>query len=258
MSGSYPIEHFIDVCLDISDHAGRKIMEVYAREDFGTQRKTDHSPVTDADLAANRIIVDALKDLTPEIAIVSEEESFKPEGHSAFWLVDPLDGTREFIKRNGEFTVNIALVVDQTPILGVIVAPALGVAYTGGIGLAARKRDDSGQWFEISVKEPMSDRDIKIAGSKNHMTDASRHWIKANCPDSEVIGIGSSVKFCLIAEGAAHFYPRFGQTMEWDTAAGHAILNAAGGSVIRMDGHPFIYGKDGFGNADFLAQYHPS
>ncbi len=258
MSETYPIEHFLRVCLDISDRAGQKIMEIYAREDFGKRHKEDRSPVTDADLAANDVIVGALKELTPEIPIVSEEEVLKPEGDNVFWLVDPLDGTREFIKRNGEFTVNIALVVNKVPILGVIVAPALGVAYTGGQGVPARKRDTSGQWFNIHVKTPASDREIRIAGSKSHMTDASYQWIKAHCPTAEVIGIGSSVKFCLIAEGLAHFYPRFGPTMEWDTAAGHAILNAAGGSVIRMDGQPFLYGKQGFGNYDFLAQYHPS
>lgn len=236
----FPLARWMQDCLEIADRASEEILRVYAQDEFQKSRKADRSPVTEADLAANRVIVDALRELTPDIVIVSEEEAEKCEGHEVFWLVDPLDGTTEFIKRNGEFTVNIALVVNQVPVLGVITAPALGTAYVGGRNLTARKRDQNGQWLDIRVATDLSGG-VKIAGSKSHGTDASNKWIAEHYPDAKVVGIGSSLKFCLIAEAAAHFYPRFGRTMEWDTAAGQAILTAAGGSVVTLDGGRFVW-----------------
>lgn len=250
----FPLGVWAESCLEIADRAGIEIMNVYAQDEFEKCLKSDKSPVTEADIKANRIIVDALRELTPDIVIVSEEEAEKCEGHDVFWLVDPLDGTREFIKRNGEFTVNIALIVDKVPVLGIITAPALGTAFVGGVGISPRKRDAHNKWNSIRVA--CEDGLIKIAGSKSHASDLSKKWIDAHYPQAEVIGVGSSLKFCLIAEGQAHFYPRFGPTMEWDTAAGHAILNAAGGSVVLTDGAPFSYGKSGFLNPHFIARCH--
>ncbi len=254
MSNDFPVKLWIDACLKIADQAGLEILRVYRQEDFGQKPKDDKSPVTDADFAANRVIVAALQLLTPDIAIVSEEEKDKPQGHRVFWLVDPLDGTREFIKRNDEFTVNIALVCDGKPILGVITAPALSLAYVGGVGVVAQRRDANGDWIQIEVSY-IKGQTIKIAGSKNYHSDASKHWIAQNHPNAEVLGVGSSLKFCMIAEGTAQFYPRFGRTMEWDTAAGQAILAAAGGRVTTLDNNILLYGKPNFENPDFLARY---
>ena len=252
----YPLKEWAVACLDIADRAGQEIMKVYAQDSFGKSLKDDRTPVTEADLAANRIIVDALSELTPDIVIVSEEEAEKLEGHAVFWLVDPLDGTREFIKRNGEFTVNIALVVDGVSVLGIVTAPAKSVAYVGGLGVVARKRDENRSWSDIRVAENVSDGVI-IAGSKSHGSDASNKWIQERFPDARVVGIGSSLKFCLIAEAAAHFYPRFGRTMEWDTAAGHAVLTAAGGRVVLASNEDIDlpYSKAGFENPNFIASY---
>ncbi|MDY0028501.1 MAG: 3'(2'),5'-bisphosphate nucleotidase CysQ [Pseudobdellovibrionaceae bacterium] len=248
-----PLNDWAQKCLEIADCAGREIMSVYAKNEFEKCLKADKSPVTEADIKANRIIVDALAELTPNIVIISEEEAEKQEGHDIFWLVDPLDGTREFIKRNGEFTVNIALVVDRIPVLGIITAPALDLAFVGGMGMPPRKRDAQGVWSTIHVDH--APKIVKIAGSKSHGSDLSKNWIEVHYPQAEVVGVGSSLKFCMIAEGQAHFYPRFGPTMEWDTAAGHAILNAAGGAVVLTDGAPFFYGKSGFLNPHFIARH---
>lgn len=248
-------EEMVMACLEIADRAGDEILR--GREQDGHDKHTlkhDGSPVTAADHAANDIIVPALCALRPDIPVISEEEREKPEGFSTFWLTDPLDATREYIKGGDEFTVNIALVRNGVPVFGVITAPAKGqLAYIGGVNIEPRKRDESGNWHIIRALSVIEGQ-VKIAGSKNHHTDASRHWIKANHPDAEVIGLGSSLKFCAIAEGRAHFYPRFGRTMEWDTAAGQAILSAAGGSVVTVaDGKPLEYGKPSYKNPDFIA-----
>ncbi|HNQ92605.1 MAG TPA: 3'(2'),5'-bisphosphate nucleotidase CysQ [Alphaproteobacteria bacterium] len=249
----FPLEDWLERCIEIADRAGDAIMEVYARPEIEKVVKDDKSPLTEADLAANRIIVDALKTLTPDIVIVSEEEAEKCEGHKTFWLVDPLDGTREFLKRNGEFTVNIALVHNGLPVLGVVSAPALGGVYAGGQGLPARKREN-GEWSKIET-DKNSPSTVRIVASRSHGSNEVDLWIEKNFTAVELLSVGSSLKFCMVAEGKAHYYPRFGRTMEWDTAAGQAVLMAAGGSVITLDNQPFIYGKKGFENPHLIAKH---
>ena len=235
--------------------AGAAILEVYGQE-FTVERKADASPVTLADRLAEAIIVEALRRATPEIAIVAEE--LAAAGHlpatapERFWLGDPLDGTKEFIARNGEFTVNIALIDRGRPVLGVVHAPAQDVTYWAEGGRAFRQRGGR------SAAEPLLARPVPAAGavvvhSRSHIDEAElAAWIAGlERPERRISG--SSIKFCLIAAGEADLYPRFGTTMEWDTAAGQAVLEAAGGRVTRRDGAPLIYGKPGFVNPDFIA-----
>lgn len=257
-SHRFPLAEWAERCLEIADDAGAAIMEVYARDDFGKVLKDDRSPVTDADFAANAVIVPALQSLTPDLLVISEEGSERAEGLETFWLVDPLDGTREFIKRNGEFTVNIALVHQGVPILGIITAPALGLAYVGGTDVLPRKRSGNGAWDLISIDKDAGAGPMRIVGSKAFGTDQAGRWISERFPDARFEGVGSSLKFCFVAEGRAHFYPRFGRTMEWDTAAGQAILQAAGGGVHSLGGGVLRYGKKGYENSDFLASYLPT
>ena len=205
--------------------------------------------MTDADEEAERLILAALAKAFPGVPVVAEEEAAagriaKTAGH--FFLVDPLDGTREFISRNGEFTVNIAEVVDGVPVAGVVFAPALSRLFTG----------DSGGAFEGAKldKGRGPRRDGLVAmGSRSHADAATAEFLKAY-PVKEFISAGSSLKFCLVAAAEADIYPRGGRTMEWDTAAGHAVLRAAGGSVMRWDGTPLLYGKPGFENPAFVAR----
>jgi 3'(2'), 5'-bisphosphate nucleotidase len=243
----------IDACTKITDAADAEISRIYAKHTIACTTKEDCSPLTEADLASHHIIVDALHDLTPDIPVVSEEGADAIDVNGLFWLVDPLDGTKEFISRNGEFTVNIALIKNNLPILGVVSAPVLNLTYAGIAGHFARKRGGA-EWGDISVcTNALSPR--KIVGSKSHGSQETNEWVSAHYPDAEFCGIGSSLKFCLIAEGAAHAYPRFGRTMEWDTAAGHAILSAAGGSIVKRDGTPLTYGKPIFENPHFIARH---
>lgn len=256
-SSHFPLADWADQCLAIAEAAGRAIMDVYGRDDFGKVLKDDRSPVTDADFAANAIIVPALQSLTPDLRVISEESADRTEGLSSFWLVDPLDGTREFIKRNGEFTVNIALVDQGGPVLGVITAPAKQLAYAGGVGVPSRERVGSGAWRLIQVDPEGGAQPKRVIGSKAYETDRAARWLATQFPGAEFEGLGSSLKFCRVASGAAHYYPRYGRTMEWDTAAGHAILRAAGGDVYTLDGEILRYGKKGYENSDFLASYRP-
>jgi 3'(2'), 5'-bisphosphate nucleotidase len=235
--------------------AGKAIMEVYAGG-FVATRKEDHSPVTAADLAAEKIIIDALADLAPGIPVVAEEQAaaFGLPGDPAarFFLVDPLDGTKEFIARNGEFTVNIALIENGVPVLGVVFLPALDEMYAG-LG------DTACRWRRGGAAEPIAARLPPPGGavmtiSRSH---AARELVQVENLGEHVAAAmvaGSSLKFCRIAEGVADLYPRFGPTMEWDTAAGHAILLAAGGSVATLDGRALGYGKPGFRNPHFIAR----
>jgi 3'(2'), 5'-bisphosphate nucleotidase len=241
--------------VDLARKAGDVIMRIY-ESDFTHQRKSDHSPVTEADVAAERVIVEGLARLTPDIPVVAEEEAAAnglPIGTSAmFWLVDPLDGTKEFIARNGEFTVNIALIVDGAPVMGVVHLPVLGVTYAGAEGRAERREGDA-------PAEPIRVRTTPGNGaimtiSRSH---AAKELAKAEHMGEPIAGTvvaGSSLKFCRVAEGAADLYPRFGPTMEWDTAAGQAVLENAGGSVTTMDGARLRYGKPGLKNPHFIAR----
>ena len=240
---------------EIAVRAGAAIMEIYSR-DFAVETKADNSPVTEADQAAEAIIVAALRELTPNIPVVAEEEvaaGHQPDvGPGPFWLVDPLDGTREFISRNGDFTVNIGLIRDGAPALGTIFVPAKEEIYTAaGPGRVSRRRG-SGPVEAISARVPASDGLVAMV-SRSHASAETDDFL-AEFDIKERIDAGSSLKFCRLAEGAADLYPRLGRTMEWDTAAGHAILVCAGGSVSRLDGTPLRYGKSGFENPHFLAR----
>lgn len=237
----------------LADVAGAAILEVYARSDPGTREKADRTPVTEADLEAERLIVAGLRELTPDIPIVAEESVAAgdvPETDDGpFWLVDPLDGTREFLSGNGEFTVNIALVEAGVPVLGVVHLPVQATSYLGGAG-AATVANGPGR-RDLGVVEA-NEAGFRVLVSRSHLDEETERWL-ADVPVTERISAGSSLKFCRIAEGAADLYPRFGRTMEWDTAAGQAVLLAAGGAVTTASGAPLRYGKPGFANPSFLA-----
>ncbi len=239
--------------------AGDVIMEVYGREDFGVRAKSDDSPVTEADEAADAVISSGLRAAFPDVALVTEEQA---DSHtltaSTFLIVDPLDGTREFIHRRGDFTVNIAYVVDGTPIRGVVYAPAKErMFYTRADGVSVEEqgpfaRDTPGQRTPIRVSEP-DNAALLVVASKSHRDQATDDYI-GKYQVADMKAAGSSMKFCLVATGEADFYPRLGRTMEWDTAAGHAVLNGAGGKVVRFDDHtPLTYGKPIYENPFFIA-----
>lgn len=239
--------------MDLTDAAGRRILQVYASNDFATQVKSDQSPVTAADLLAHETIRDGLARLTPDITLVSEEDSQGPERplRGTFWLVDPLDGTKEFIARNGEFTVNIALIDAGFPVFGIVAAPALGLLYGGGSGLGAFLRKD-GRQEAIQVSTVKAGQALRVAGSRSHRnpeTDA----LLSQLPRHEFISVGSSLKFCQVAEGRIDLYPRLGPTSEWDTAAGQAVLEGAGGVVLELSGQRLGYGKENVLNPHFIA-----
>jgi 3'(2'), 5'-bisphosphate nucleotidase len=240
--------------MPITERAGAAIMQVYNGA-FDVQRKDDNSPLTLADLESQRVIVAGLKQLTPEIPILSEESAAAPwaerQTWRELWIVDPLDGTREFVKRNGEFTINIALIVEHEPVLGVVSAPAQGTAFWGIAGQGAFTRGDKGQARRIHTVPPR--RPLRVVGSRSHASPQTAAYLTHVGPHV-VTGIGSSLKFCLIAAGQAELYPRFGPTSEWDTAAGQAVLEAAGGHVTRMDGHRLRYNcRESVINGDFIA-----
>lgn len=237
----------------IARRAGEVILAIY-RSDFTTRTKADASPVTEADERAEAVIVAALRALTPGIPVVAEEAvagGACPVVGAEFWLVDPLDGTKEFISRNGEFTVNIALVRDGAPVLGVVLAPALGRLFSGAVGAGAELEDADGR-RRIAVREVPSDG-LTVVGSRSHGDAAALDAFLGGRKVAALRAAGSSLKFCLVAAGEADLYPRLGRTMEWDIAAGHAVLAAAGGSVRMLDGAPMRYGKAGFENPHFVA-----
>lgn len=240
---------------DLAEAAGRAILDVYAADEQGVQVKADSSPVTEADLRAEAVILAGLAELAPDIPVVAEESVAAgriPEltPGDAFFLVDPLDGTKEFLSRNGEFTVNIALVEAGEPVLGVVHTPVLGLTYAGGKGVA-EVRSEGGGVKPLGVVPPGPDGN-RVLVSRSHLDPETEQWL-AGVRVAERVQAGSSLKFCRIAEGAADLYPRFGRTMEWDTAAGHAVLQAAGGVVLTPEGRPFRYGKPDFANTPFIA-----
>jgi 3'(2'), 5'-bisphosphate nucleotidase len=248
--------------IDIAIEAGHEIMEVYA-DVVAARLKPDLSPVTDADLRAEKVIINGLRTHWPEVPIVAEESMAAhnaPKLTQTFFLVDPLDGTREFLAHNGEFTVNISRISGSTPVWGVIYAPALGKIWWGhdeaGAGFAQYAQGDATaalRWTRCKVRTPPASGPIAIA-SRSHRDSQTEDYL-AKIQPSAVTSIGSSLKFCLVAEGKADVYPRFGRTMEWDTAAGHAILTAAGGKVTGLNGQPLVYGKTAvsFENPAFIA-----
>jgi 3'(2'), 5'-bisphosphate nucleotidase len=244
--------------LGIADRAGAVLLEHYASSELAVATKADRSPVTAADEAAEQVILAALRELTPDVAVVAEEAVARGETpevrEGRFWLVDPLDGTREFISRNGEFTVNIGLVEGGQPVLGVVTAPAKGLAWWGAVGLGAWRREEGAGrgTAEIRVRHRPQSGVVAVA-SRSHRDAATDRYL-AERGIEETVSAGSSLKFCLVAEGRADVYPRFGTTMEWDTAAGHAVLRAAGGSVHAVSGEPLAYGKPAFRNPGFIAE----
>jgi len=239
---------------DIALEAGAAIMAIY-RSDFEARAKADASPVTEADEEAERLIVRALEELTPEIPIVAEESvaagRVPDVSGGRFWLVDPLDGTKEFISRNGEFTVNIALIEDRTPTLGVVYCPARELMfYASGPGQAFRE-EAGGAARPIAARAPGDGLVVMV--SRSHR-DARTDQFLADFEVRSAAEAGSSLKFCVVAAGEADLYPRLGRTMEWDTAAGHAVLAAAGGSVRTLEGDELGYAKPGFENPFFVAR----
>lgn len=245
-------KNLIESICCIAQEAGAAILEIY-QTDIEVQRKEDNSPVTAADLAANAIIVKALAKLAPEIPIVTEEEKEHslPEGTTMFWLVDPLDGTKSFIRREGEFTVNIGLIENGTPSMGIIYVPVKEELYVGVVGEGAWRQIGDGPREAIATREvPEVGMDAVV--SLSHLDPKTQGYLEDYTINSRVQA-ASSLKFCRVAEGVADIYPRFGPTMEWDTAAGHAIVLAAGGRVEQPDGSPFTYGADDFYNGPFVA-----
>jgi len=245
-------------CTGLARAAAREIMRIYAG-DLGVRDKADKSPVTDADHAAEAIIVAGLRTLTPDTPVVAEEEMAAgriPEiGHGPFWLVDPLDGTKEFIKRNGEFTVNIALIENGRPTLGIVLAPASDTLWRGTAGLGADKSENGGAFTQITTRPQPTDGLICCASRSHAIYSDLDIWFgREGITVAERVQVGSSLKFCLIAEGNADIYPRFGPTNEWDTAAGQGVLEAAGGEVVTTDGKPLLYGKPRFSNPHFIAR----
>jgi 3'(2'), 5'-bisphosphate nucleotidase len=239
--------------------AGAAIMDVYNGA-FAVENKDDNSPLTLADLESQRVIAEGLTQLTPGIPVLSEESAQAPwterRNWTELWVVDPLDGTREFVKRNGEFTINIALVVDHEPLLGIVCAPAQGLLYWGARGVGAFSQHRGAAQSGIHVAPPHAP--VRVAGSRSHASAETASYLARLGPHT-LSGIGSSLKFCLIASGEADLYPRFGPTSEWDTAAGQALLEAAGGHVTRPDGHRLRYNcRESLINGDFIAFSHPS
>ena len=237
--------------------ASDAILAIYESSDLGIATKGDQSPVTRADLAAHQVLVAGLSALTPDIPIVSEEdpESLKiPETHTRYWLIDPLDGTKEFIERNGEFTCNLALIDAQRTVYGFVSVPVLGLLYHGGQGLGAKKLTRDGSVTVIQcAKQPDLTR---VVASKSHLNPETEAFIAAIETPVELIQAGSSLKFLRIAEGSADLYPRLAPTCEWDTAAAQAVLEGAGGSVTQVDGSPLVYGKREILNPHFIARAH--
>lgn len=255
-----PDSEFLEVMVAAAIEAGRAASEIY-RSGFEVQTKQDESPVTVADTAAEAIIIARLAAAAPNVPVVAEEQvaaGHIPTIGSSYFLVDPLDGTKEFIQRRGDFTVNIALVRDGVPQLGVVYAPAKSRLFAGDV--AARRAFRSEQSPDEAGQAPRTEMRVRAAppegltvvASRSHRTPETDVYL-AKVKVANLVSVGSSLKFCLVATGEADLYPRLGPTMEWDTAAGHAVLSAAGGIVVNLDGSPFRYGKPQFRNPSFIA-----
>lgn len=239
-----------DAVINIAHQAGLLLMR-YFHEGYTLSHKSDKSPVTDADIAANRLITEALAALDPAIPVIAEEDEVMGMHAPRFWLVDPLDGTRAFVAGEPEFTVNIGLIDNGAPVFGVIYVPAQGLMYYGAEGQGAFRVRGENAPEKIHVrKQPAGG--LTVVRSKSHPSPRTEAFLQT-ITVKELVSGSSSVKFCQVAEGSADIYPRFGRTMEWDTAAGHAILNAAGGRVTTSEGATLIYGKPGFENPHFIA-----
>jgi 3'(2'), 5'-bisphosphate nucleotidase len=248
----------IDEVMYVAREAGCRILEVYGQKELFVEHKEDSSPLTLADKVSHELIASKLRSLYPEIPILSEEDVVPYEarkGWEYFWLVDPLDGTKEFIKRNGEFTVNMALIRGDRPIFGVIYAPARDELFYAMKGEGAYKIDAGGKRLRIVPAGILKDT-LMVVASRSHKTKELEDYmahLKTICKAIEYVSSGSSLKFCLVAEGKAHIYPRLGPTMEWDTAAGQIIVEEAGGAVVdAATGEPVRYNREFLVNASFL------
>jgi 3'(2'), 5'-bisphosphate nucleotidase len=246
--------HFLAPVIALTKDAGRRIMEVY-QSDFRVGEKDDHSPLTAADLAAHHCLIEGLGALRPAYPALSEESKELPfaerSAWETYWLIDPLDGTKEFVKRNGEFTVNVALVHQNQPVLGVVYAPAKDLCYFASEGCGAFRQADEAEpetihaW--IQAAQP-----LRVVGSRSHGGEALGAYL-SRVGEHELVSIGSSLKLCLVAEGSADLYPRLGPTSEWDTAAAHCVVNEAGGQVTDLKGQPLRYNaKESVLNPYFL------
>jgi len=249
-------QDLIDAVCAIAVEAGHRTLPIY-RSDFDVETKDDDSPLTQADLAAHRAINDGLSALTPDVPQLSEEGAEIPYETRAewgeYWLIDPLDGTKEFVNKNDQFTINIALIRDRRPVFGVVYAPVMETLWVGSTEFGAvRRKGDNGAFEPIAVS-PTRAAKPRVLVSRSHRSDKIDRLLE-RMPDFEPVSMGSSLKFCVIAEGTADFYPRLGPTSEWDTAAGHAVLNAAGGRVTDVRGRPLRYNEtDSLLNDWFLA-----
>jgi len=246
----------LESVLPIAQRAGREILAVYHGDEFDVEKKGDDSPLTAADLAAHRVIENGLSELTPDIPQLSEEGGEPPfetrRQWQRYWLIDPLDGTKEFIQRNGQFTVNIALIENGYPVLGVVHAPDLAADWYGADGVGAFKREGHGQSRRLATVPAQTEK-LRVLVSRSHRTPEVDAMLD-RMDDFEPVSMGSSLKFCIIAEGEADFYPRLGPTSEWDTAAGHAVLIAAGGRVTDLALDELLYNtKASLLNPHFLA-----
>jgi 3'(2'), 5'-bisphosphate nucleotidase len=247
---------------DLVWNAGQIVLRHYANVDIEHSRKEDRSPVTAADLEAEAFILAGLAKLAPGVSVIAEEEAAAGRTQqigNRFFLVDPLDGTKEFLNRNGEFTVNVGEIVNGEPVRGVVFAPAIhrlffGEIETGAFEIATETTRDFAHARPIKVRKPASDGLVAVA-SRSHRDYQTEEFL-ARFPVKAFVSAGSSLKLCMVATGEADIYPRLGRTMEWDIAAGHAVLAAAGGSVTTVDGAPFRYGKvgEGFANPHFVAR----
>jgi 3'(2'), 5'-bisphosphate nucleotidase len=249
-------EQLVKHVLGIAERAGKEIMEVY-EGGFTVTEKADRSPLTEADLRSHEAICRDLSELA-DLPILSEEAAAQPyderAGWSRFWLVDPLDGTKEFVNRNGEFTVNIALIEDGVPVLGVVHAPCLELTYWAADGKAFR-RDCQGM-TEVHASDYIGGS-LRVVASRSHAgpeTEALLTHLRARLGDLDLVNRGSSLKLCMVADGQAHLYPRLGPTMEWDVAAADAVVRAAGGEVVNLRGHPLAYNKKSLLNPFFLVR----
>lgn len=246
--------HLLSSVVDISREAGGEIMAIY-KTGFSIVEKSDRSPLTEADMAAHHVIVDSLANVIPDTPILSEESANIPyetrsQWHT-YWLVDPLDGTREFIKRNGEFTVNIALIEGNTAVMGVIYAPVPDTTYAACKGHGAWKQQGKDPRNTIKVR-PFPTSKVIVAGSRSHSGDSLKGFLD-RIGEHDLVSMGSSLKSCLVAEGSADVYPRFGPTSEWDTAAAQTIVEEAGGLLTTLDLKPLRYNtKDSLLNPEFI------
>jgi 3'(2'), 5'-bisphosphate nucleotidase len=245
---------------DLVRKAGHKILEIYERDDFQVQLKSDQSPLTLADRASHQLILEELQTLTPDVPVISEEGDLPDHSvrkdYERFWLVDPLDGTKEFIKRNGEFTINIALIEKYRPVLGIVGVPVQGLIYYGDIQHGCFLESEIGSARALRAPRGTSEQRLRCAVSRSHPSEALSQYL-TKFPDLTCRSLGSSLKFCKVAEGEVDFYPRFGPLKEWDTAAAHAVAAAAGARVTDLTGKNLVYNREDLTHPNLMVAANP-